>query len=107
MAPSLLKGSDSSSSSSCSSSSNIDSSIIFSNNWKNSFYFLFTSSNFLRTKKTLSWGDIRKFGFLPRGLYERLICKAVNWSQLTVSEYTDINLSQLYKDVAILFFFFL
>ena len=41
-------------------------------------------------------------GFLPRGFLERLICKVVNWSQVTLSEYADINISQIYKDVAIM-----
>ena len=70
------------------------------NPWKNSFYFLFTSSNFLKSRKTISWGDIKSHGFLPQGLFERLICKAVNWSQVTQSEHSDISISHLFKDIA-------
>jgi len=47
---------------------------VASNPWKNSFYFLFTSSNYLKYQKVISWSDVKESGFLPRGFFERLIC---------------------------------
>jgi len=44
-------------------------------------------------------------GFLPSSLFQRLICKAVNWSQLTTvekSSSSEFSLLEVYKDVAVL-----
>ena len=59
--------------------------------WKNissfnSCYFIFTTDARLCTSKWYQDTTLQREGFLPRGLMERLICKAVKWSQ-----YTDIR----------------
>ena len=51
--------------------------------WNSSFYFFFASNGTLKHNKVISWTEMKVFGFLPSSLFERLICKAVSWSQQT------------------------
>ena len=48
----------------------------------NTFYFLFSTSNFLKFRKGILWKEIEAFGFLPKGFFERLICRCISWSQV-------------------------
>ena len=41
-------------------------------------------------------------GFLPSSLFERLICKAVSWSQQTSKKLDGIVISEVFKDAAVL-----
>ena len=54
--------------------------------------------------KVMSWGEMNMSGFLPSSLFQRLICKAVNWSQLTTVEKSsaEFSLLEVYKDFAVL-----
>jgi len=72
--------------------------------WNNSFYFFFTISEALVNSKVMSWGEMNMSGFLPSSLFQRLICKAVNWSQLTTVEKSsaEFSLLEVYKDFAVL-----
>ena len=65
----------------------------------NSCYFIFTTDGRLLTSKWCNVATLRNEGFLPRGLMERLICKAVQWSQLT--NITDLyDITRLYQNYA-------
>ena len=67
------------------------------------FYFGFSASEYLEKQGVFSWSDLRGRGYLPIGLFERLICKTVNHSQLTLDfESTDFNMFSIYKNVALL-----
>ena len=69
----------------------------------NSCYYLFTADAMFRTSKQYSITTLQREGFLPRGLMERLICKAVKWSQLT--NLTNINdITRLYQNYAAMSF---
>ena len=76
------------------------------NQWcNNTFYFFFAISETLMNSKVMSWGEMEISGFLPSSLFQRLICKAVNWSQLTTvekSSSSEFSLLEVYKDVAVL-----
>lgn len=49
--------------------------------------------------------DCQQHGFfLPSGLFERLICKAISWSQATSLASDAVQISSLFKDEAILSF---
>ena len=47
------------------------------------FYFLFSASSELGQMTTISLEDCRHLGFLPHGLFEKLISKAMMWSMKT------------------------
>ena len=69
-------------------------------NWKyissfSSCYFVFTTDATLRVSKWYHLTTLQNEGFLPRGLIERLICKAVKWIQLTDIR-VDLRLFQNY-----------
>ena len=67
----------------------------------NTCYFIFTTAPESRLSKWYNTAKLQNEGFLPRGLMERLIGKAVKWSQLT--NVKDIyNVTELYKNYAIL-----
>ena len=69
------------------------------------FYFCFSTSDFFEKQGAFTWGDLKSRGFSPFGLFERLICKLVNHSQLTLDlEATDFNISSITKDVALLIY---
>ena len=69
----------------------------------NSCYYLFTADAMFRTSKQFSITTLQREGFLPRGLMERLICKAVKWSQIT--NLTNINdITRLYQNYAAMSF---
>ena len=48
----------------------------------NSCYFIFAIDTKMRTSSWYHTTTLQNNGFLPRGLMERLICKAVTWCQL-------------------------
>ena len=76
------------------------------NQWSNNtFFFFFVISGTFVNSKVMSWGEMEMSGFLPSSLFQRLICKAVNWSQLTTvekSSSSEFSLLEVYKDVAVL-----
>jgi hypothetical protein len=48
------------------------------------FYLLFsTSESFIESNDILTLSIIRKLGFLPKGLFSRLLAKLIAWCQLT------------------------
>ena len=67
----------------------------------NTCYFVFSTATDLISLQSIPSMQLRKECFLPRGLTERLIAKAVKWSQLTniTNIYDD---AQLYQNYAIL-----
>ena len=66
-------------------------------------YLVFTTSEEFKQYTTISTTDLKLLGFLPLGLFERLVGKAVVWSQSTSAHenYTSFLLKQ---DEAVLFF---
>lgn len=63
-----------------------------------SFYFVFSVSKLLLQKGTITIRNCQDLGFLPSGLFERLICKAVCWSQDTsAGSVTAIDFTGLCK----------
>ena len=65
-----------------------DSSMFQDESWKNissfnSCYFVFTTDANFVSSKSYDVTTLQSEGFLPRGLMERLVCKAVKWIQLT------------------------
>ena len=67
----------------------------------NCCYFVFSTATALASLQSIPSLRLRKECFLPRGLMERLIGKAVQWSQLTniTNVYTA---AQLYQNYAVL-----
>eukprot|EP01038_Epipyxis_sp_PR26KG_P004686 gene4686-6581_t len=51
--------------------------------WSHFGYFIFTLDESLYHMKTLSLSMLETRGFLPKGLFERLICKVSLWSNYT------------------------
>jgi serine/threonine protein kinase len=92
LAPALLpeKAHHTSSFSSCSSS--------------HSFSFIFTPSNDLSHLPTITSEDCNKLGFLPSGLFEKLISKAISWSMITSNYVSRGNLYNCFKNSAELAF---
>lgn len=66
-------------------------------------YFAFTISTKVG-KGILTVDDMRTRGFLPNGLFERMIGRAVAWSQQTNPNGLSLDTTPLYRDSAILNF---
>jgi hypothetical protein len=66
-------------------------------------YLVFTAFPDLEKSTTLLRSDIVNMGFLPSGLFERLIGKAVTWSQQTCEDLSLHNLL-LGSDCAVMFY---
>ena len=50
----------------------------------NTFFVVFsTDSSFIADDKIISAFDIKTLGFLPRGLFSRLLAKTISWCQIT------------------------
>ena len=64
-------------------------------------YFVFSSSEDMKAKCIIQSSDLRSDGFLPNGLFERLIGKVVGWCQFT-SKDVQIDTDLLFKDLVIL-----
>ena len=47
--------------------------------------FVFTTNLKLEKYSTITNNDLMTLGFLPNGLFERLLCKVIRWSQYTGS----------------------
>jgi GTPase SAR1 family protein len=70
-----------------------------------SCYFVFTLSDELSQSSTLTEADLKSAGFLPGGMFERIVGKALSWSQDTaVGCAFDLQSALLHKDVAVLAF---
>ena len=67
----------------------------------NSCYFIFIAKSDVNCLKSFPSSQLRDECFLPKGLMERLIGKAVRWSQLTSIE-NNLDIPQLYKNYAVL-----
>ena len=66
-----------------------------------SCYFFFTLDARMHDAKSYNFSSLRNEGFLPRGVMERLIGKAVQWSQLT--NIIDVHeMMRLYQNYAVL-----
>lgn len=63
----------------------------------NSFHFVFMASRGLESHTTVSKEDCQALGFLPTGLFERLICKLISSSHSTL---IPIQILSLYKNQA-------
>ena len=67
-------------------------------NTSSSFYFSFSVSKSLFQKTSVSLKNCQELGFLPSGLFERLICKAVGWCQDTsAGSIQSVDFSGLHK----------
>jgi hypothetical protein len=64
-------------------------------------YFVFSSSEDMIKKRIIQSDYLRSAGFLPNGLFERLVGKVVGWCQLT-SKDVQIDTDLLFKDLVIL-----
>jgi GTPase SAR1 family protein len=78
-------------------------------NWTNAdystCYFVFTLSPDLSRSSTVTDAELRAAGFLPGGMFERIVGKALSWSQDTsVDAAIDLQSVILHKDVAVLAF---
>jgi GTPase SAR1 family protein len=71
-----------------------------------SCYFVFTLSEELGQASTLTAPELKSAGFLPGGMFERIVGKALSWSQDTaaVGCAFDLQSALLHKDVAVLAF---
>jgi hypothetical protein len=49
----------------------------------NSFSFIFATKKYLKQRSVFMLTDCNKLGFLPNGLFEKLISKAIGWSTIT------------------------
>ena len=68
------------------------------------FSFVFTPSKDLGQMTTITLEDCSKLGFLPSGLFEKLIAKAVTWSMKTSNFINRFSLYSCYKNYAELAF---
>jgi len=70
-----------------------------------SSHIVFTLIEDLHNSSTLSATDLKSSGFLPGGMFERLVGKALSWAQ-TTTKHACLSLHSvlLYKDVAVLSF---
>jgi hypothetical protein len=55
----------------------------------------------MKKKPFITLSDLRSDGFLPNGLFQRLVGTVVGWCQST-SEVVEINMDFLFKDLVIL-----
>jgi GTPase SAR1 family protein len=70
-----------------------------------SCYFVFTLSAELEGASTVTEAELKSAGFLPGGMFERIVGKALSWSQDTaVGCVFDLQSALLHKDVAVLAF---
>jgi GTPase SAR1 family protein len=69
-----------------------------------SFSFVFTPSKDLSHMSIVSLDDCKQLGFLPSGLFEKLITKAITWSMTTSDYVSRSNLFNCYKNYAELAF---
>jgi GTPase SAR1 family protein len=69
-----------------------------------SFSFIFTPSKDLSHMPIVSFEDCKQLGFLPSGLFEKLITKAITWSMTTSDYVSRSNLYNCYKNYAELAF---
>jgi GTPase SAR1 family protein len=69
-----------------------------------SFHFIFSTSKILKQKSIFSLGDCNKLGFLPSGLFEKLISKAMSWSMTTSNYVSRENLYHCFNNSAELAF---
>jgi hypothetical protein len=70
-----------------------------------SCYFVFTLHDDLQCSNTLTSAELRTSGFLPTGMFERLLGKALSWSQETTrSGSINVQSVLLHKDLAVLSF---
>jgi GTPase SAR1 family protein len=70
-----------------------------------SCYFVFTLSSALQGSSTVTEAELKSAGFLPGGMFERIVGKALSWSQDTaVGCAFDLQSALLHKDVAVLAF---
>lgn len=77
--------------------------------FQSSFYFIFAASAELTRLSTITTADCRTFGFLPTGIFEKLIGKAVTWSLQTSNHISsqqreEVQLHSIYKNHAELAF---
>lgn len=66
---------------------------------KTCYFVFFTSEDLM--KPYIQVTDLKSAGFLPNGLFERIVGKAVEWCQLT-SNIEQININLLFKDLVML-----
>eukprot|EP01038_Epipyxis_sp_PR26KG_P012321 gene12321-16525_t len=62
--------------------------------WDHVGYYVFTTDPKLSKQDFISISELQSKGFLPKGLFERLVCKAVAWSKYSSSS----SHSQIYQD---------
>jgi GTPase SAR1 family protein len=68
-------------------------------------YFVFTLDDELQRSSTVTEAELKSAGFLPGGMFERIVGKALSWSQDTaVGCAFDLQSALLHKDVAVLAF---
>lgn len=70
-----------------------------------SCYFVFTPySNFIDCRRIINFNDLHSLGFLPSGIFERIVGSALSWGQVTAKNSFSIGDAVLYNDFAILVF---
>jgi hypothetical protein len=70
----------------------------------NFFSFIFATKKYLKQKYVFTLTDCNKLGFLPNGLFEKLISKAISWSMITSNYISRDNLYHCFKNSAELAF---
>jgi GTPase SAR1 family protein len=70
-----------------------------------SCYFVFTLAEELGQSSTVTEAELKSAGFLPGGMFERIVGKALSWSQDTARGCSiDLQRVMLHKDMAVLAF---
>ena len=75
----------------------------YSDEYTSSCLFVFSCSGRLVDSNIMTFENTANLGFLPRGLFERLICKAVEWCRET-SAVQSLQAQPLFQDAAVLVF---
>ena len=78
-------------------------------NWSsesyNTCYFVFSTFSDFSSNTTTNLDDLRTFGFLPSGLFERIVGKAILWCQATTKAgLFHISNVDLHRNVAVMCF---
>ena len=71
-----------------------------SSEWSHGCSFVFTTSRKLLGYQTVTEQDIRLLGFLPSGLFERLLCRVLNWIQSMGA----LSTMRLFRDLVSFYF---
>ena len=64
-------------------------------------YFVFTTNEMLSQRQILTYTELQREGFLPSGLFERLLARSCTWAQNTTPDAIQRMEGKLFKNVAV------